>query len=751
MPDASSLPLYYEGQSLADMEAALRRDYLTKSGWLESAESKLAQRDGKPLPWFTYAAISFLEQAITRDQSVFEYGGGQSTLYWAARVHRVASVDHDPAFVAHIRAALPSNAEFTLIEENAPLSENLRDWVDKIPQLPDPERSVKTYRSGQLNQTFREYALKLLGFPTGMFDVVVVDGMARVLSAWAAIRYFRQKGFIVFDNADRDFYRPAYDLLSEAGYRRLDFWGLGPINPYEWCTAVFYQPSHFLGNRWFERKAIQSSAHQVGASDRLGILVLGFNRPYHFQAVLESLRLQGRIGDVHAWIDGTQARGEYLGANTKTVEIARRYALKEVRAHQNHLGIEKLMLDALDYMSEHYDRVLVLEDDCFPLEGAVEDFEAELKAIAGDPNIYSVYGHHFGTEPEDNRDFSRFQGWGWAAHSCQIRRLLPELWKLFLMDENSYLRHVANGSTPDVRAKLDRTPGRDVLGVLGSFFSWDSATAFLTAVRGLQHRRTQTRCVVNNGIVPGIGHFRKDEPHLRRPPFNMITLEETWAHFDQTTAACNHTRDSYGLDRLDRLIMEALPDAPGVFVEIGAYDGITQSNSVLLEAAGWHGLLIEATPGSYAKCVRARPRALVEHAACVAADFSEGYTTITDVGLMSVTTESIMAAADKEQWLSRGEGFAARPRQDIDVPAAPLSVLLDKHSISRIDLLLLDTQGSEIEVLKGLDFARHAPKFIVAEDAHDQAVADFLQARGYSLSRALAERKFTRDRFYIRN
>ena len=62
-------------------------------------------------------------------------------------------------------------------------------------------------------------------------------------------------------------------------------------------------------------------------ANSLGIVVFGFNWPYHFQAVLESLRLQGRIGDVHAWIDGTQARGEYLGANTKTIKIARRCAL----------------------------------------------------------------------------------------------------------------------------------------------------------------------------------------------------------------------------------------------------------------------------------------------------------------------------------------------------------------------------------------------------------------------------------------
>ena len=72
-------PRYYEGLSLADMEARLRKDYLTASGWLESAEAKLALRGGKPIPWFTYAAIHFLERELSPDLALFEYGAGQST------------------------------------------------------------------------------------------------------------------------------------------------------------------------------------------------------------------------------------------------------------------------------------------------------------------------------------------------------------------------------------------------------------------------------------------------------------------------------------------------------------------------------------------------------------------------------------------------------------------------------------------------------------------------------------------------
>lgn len=748
MSEIPVLPLYYEGQSLADMEAALRRNYLTESGWLESARAKLSQRAGKPLPWFTYGAIEFLERELTNAQSLFEFGGGQSTLYWAERLRAVVGVDHDPSFAAHVGAVLPDNAQLLLIEENAPLSDNLAKWLPDVPDLSDPERSEKTFRSGQLNGLFRQYALSLLDQPSEAFDVVVIDGMARVLSTWSAIRYFKQKGFIVFDNSDRVFYQRGYDMLEQSGYRRIDFWGMGPVNPYQWCTSVFYQPERFLSTRWFDLS--QSRPVSPPFKGCLGILVIGFNRPLHLQAVLESLRLQGRIGDVHLWIDGTQGRGEYLEANARTIHIAKRYPLKELRIQRSHLGIEKLMLDALGDMSARYERVLVLEDDCFPVEGAVDAFEHELAAIANNSEIYSVYGHHFGTEPWTSQEFTRFQGWGWAAHSHQIRLLLPMLRELFLMDEQSYLEHVARRLTREVRERLDVTPGRDVLNVLRQFFSWDSATALLTASLGLSHRRTRERTIVNTGIIAKIGHFRQDEPCLRAAPFNMITLDEAWNHFDRSTNPCNYSEESYGIDALDRIIIDAIPSKPGFFIEIGAYDGVTQSNSVLLEARGWRGLLIEANPGSYARAVRARPKAFVEHAACVGFEFEPKWTTITDVGLMSMTSESLMDSATRAEWLKRGEGFSKRARQEIDVPTTTISALLDKHAVERVDLLLLDVEGAEIEVLKGIDFERHAPIHIVAEDAYDERVADFLKPRGYIRSHVLLERKFTRDCLYIR-
>jgi FkbM family methyltransferase len=738
--------LYYADKSLSDMEASLRATYLTSSGWLESAQTKLPVRDGVPVPWITYSALNFLEREITSEQAVYEFGAGHSSLFWAERVRRVAGVDHDPEFVSYIKATAPANLSVLLAQENDPVSEAQREIAARAPLFPEPVRDLFTYRSGQLNASFIRYALSIFEFQKSDFDIVVIDGMARCLSTWAAIEFFQGPGMIVFDNSDREIYKAGLDLLEHSGYRRIDFAGLGPINPYAWCTSVFYKPARFRGTRWFPVND-QSKLTQE-KSKELGILVFGYNRPDHLQSVLESLRLQGRLHTAHIWLDGTQGRGEYQNVNSLSAEIAQRYATAECRIHRSHLGIEKLMLDGLKHMARIYDRILILEDDCFPIEGGIDEIERILQEIEGNDDLFSVYGHPFGTEPEHSRDFSRFQGWGWGVHSQQIEKLIPELESLFLMDERSYVETIAARMTPDIVQRLDCTKGRNVLEVLKSFFSWDSALSFLTAESEMLHRRASRDVILNTGITQGIGHFQKDDAFVRSAPFNMIALDEAWTRFDQTSEPCDYSRESYGLDGLDVMISQSIPIQHGFFVELGAYDGLTQSNSVLLEKAGWRGLLIEANPGRYAKCVRTRPNAIVEHAACVDSHYPDTHTTLCDAGLMSMTDQSDLQDKDKEAWINRARSFIAYEPQNLRVPACTLNHLLEKHKVTHVDLLLLDVEGAELSVLGGLDFKRWSPSYIVAEDPYSDKVECFLRANHYVVERVLLERPHTRDVLY---
>src|SRR5690606_37800193 len=77
----------------------LKKKYLTQSGWLESRfQSRPLDQDGKPIPWLTYSAIYYLDQVLTPNLNVLEYGSGHSTIWYSQRVKFVNSFEHDEEY-----------------------------------------------------------------------------------------------------------------------------------------------------------------------------------------------------------------------------------------------------------------------------------------------------------------------------------------------------------------------------------------------------------------------------------------------------------------------------------------------------------------------------------------------------------------------------------------------------------------------------------------------------------------------------
>src|ERR1017187_8783871 len=76
-----------------------RRGPLLEDGWFRSyREGASVDASGSPLPWMTYPAIEFIRKRVKPDMSVFEYGSGGSTIWWANQVREVISVEHDRAW-----------------------------------------------------------------------------------------------------------------------------------------------------------------------------------------------------------------------------------------------------------------------------------------------------------------------------------------------------------------------------------------------------------------------------------------------------------------------------------------------------------------------------------------------------------------------------------------------------------------------------------------------------------------------------
>lgn len=216
--------------------------YLDKRGWFESLDGIPRNKDGV-VPWITYPAFRQIKRIVKPSFKVFEYGCGGSSLWWAANAASVTSVEHDAAWAARVAQTAPANLDVVTRVVDEPCSAEREAAVAKffaeppdLPLSPDRDHNIQ---HGLLCREFIAYATEITRFPRARFDVVVIDGMARALTAWLAAQYVKPTGFIVFDNADRWQYNGAFQMLSAAGFNRIDYYGPGPVNRIEWCTSLF--------------------------------------------------------------------------------------------------------------------------------------------------------------------------------------------------------------------------------------------------------------------------------------------------------------------------------------------------------------------------------------------------------------------------------------------------------------------------------------------------------------------------------
>ena len=173
----------------------------TQHGHLASRRAGLPiDAAGRPLPWYTYPAIQFLSQLDLSEKTAFEFGSGNSSLFWADRVRQLTSMESDPAWHAQISRDLRQNQTMVLEQD-----------LEKYPQrIADGGRT---------------------------YDLIVVDGKRRRACAAAAVQYLAPGGMIVLDNAD--WHPKTAQLLRDAGLIQVDFSGFGPINNYTWTTSLF--------------------------------------------------------------------------------------------------------------------------------------------------------------------------------------------------------------------------------------------------------------------------------------------------------------------------------------------------------------------------------------------------------------------------------------------------------------------------------------------------------------------------------
>jgi hypothetical protein len=157
--------------------------------------------DGNPVPWYTYPAIEYVKQFDFSDKVVFEFGSGNSTLFWAQRCKKVVAVENHPGWYERMKPLLPDNVEYHLHPEED-------DYANCINQYEDD------------------------------FDIIVIDGLCRFKCTEQAPAKLKSDGFVILDNSD--WYTKSSKLLRDAGLLEVDMAGFGPITSYCWNTSFYF-------------------------------------------------------------------------------------------------------------------------------------------------------------------------------------------------------------------------------------------------------------------------------------------------------------------------------------------------------------------------------------------------------------------------------------------------------------------------------------------------------------------------------
>jgi FkbM family methyltransferase len=171
----------------------------------------------------------------------------------------------------------------------------------------------------------------------------------------------------------------------------------------------------------------------------------------------------------------------------------------------------------------------------------------------------------------------------------------------------------------------------------------------------------------------------------------------------------------------------------GIFLDIGAHDGKTLSNTYFLEKMrNWKGICVEAQPVLFEDLNKNRNSinlncAISNHNGEIEFTFVDGY-----ANMLSGISDDYNDT-HRNRILSEVERHGGCINKII-VKSRKLQDVLDEYGIYDIDFCSIDTEGSEFRIVQSIDFTKTNIKvFIIENNYQDTTIKNFLEENGYYL------------------
>lgn len=170
----------------------------------------------------------------------------------------------------------------------------------------------------------------------------------------------------------------------------------------------------------------------------------------------------------------------------------------------------------------------------------------------------------------------------------------------------------------------------------------------------------------------------------------------------------------------------------GTFIEVGAHDGISFSNTYFFERIlNWTGLCIEPNPDIFKQLVQNRicncePMCIADHIGKMAFLKCTGFITEMYSGLIDYYDPRHLERIENE---IKEYGDT---KEIIWVPCTTLDAMVEKYNLHNIDLISIDIEGAELVAIKTLNFDHVNIHIIVIENNFEEIkIREFLESKGF--------------------
>jgi FkbM family methyltransferase len=171
----------------------------------------------------------------------------------------------------------------------------------------------------------------------------------------------------------------------------------------------------------------------------------------------------------------------------------------------------------------------------------------------------------------------------------------------------------------------------------------------------------------------------------------------------------------YSQNQEEAFVADYFKDEVGVFLELGANDGMTFSNTYNLLQKGWRGTLVECSPKALEKLKEnMEPFKHQVYLIDVAISVYDGSTTFYESGTLLNNGDTSLVSSLKESELQRWNSLKI-PFEKIEVQTLTFNSMLSRSIHKKFDLVSIDIEGMERFVIPQIDFKKLGTRMVIIE------------------------------------